>query len=392
MGVSAKIILVFTESRQKSVRQCLAGVAHYAHRHGFRLAIVGCGNGYGGRIRRVRDYVSIWHPVGAIVLDCNPPRALAAREFGNVPVVYVDSAPDSRYVGKHRVVCDSREIGRLAAKEFLRLGFRNFAYVPFPRDYLWCRSRGDAFVEAVGRAGHPCARIGGTRRDWTEDSPEWHRCLVESLRLLPRPCAVFAANDLVAMHVMNACAIAGILVPADVAVLGVDNDDAIALSTEPPLSSVVPDFQHAGYRAAEMVGRLIRDPGLGFAAEAFSAREIIRRGSTRRVEWKEPQVSAAVEMLSRRAADGLRVDDVVRFMGCSRRLAELRFREATGTGIHEAIVSARLALARTLLAEGRGSIPSIADSCGFGSVDAFRRAFLNEQGETPLAWRNALRM
>ncbi len=63
------------------------------------------------------------------------------------------------------------------------------------------------------------------------------------LRKLPTPVGLLASNDIRAQQVLIACQNAGMRVPDDVAVIGVDNDDVICPLCDPPLSSVEPDTQ-----------------------------------------------------------------------------------------------------------------------------------------------------
>ena len=96
---------------------------------------------------------------------------------------------------------------------------------------------------------------------------------------------------------------------------------------------------------------------------------------------------AAVETIRRHACEGLSAKAVIDGMGCSRRLAEMRFREVTGHSILDEIVDVRLTHARMLLRDPRKTVEMVAASCGYNSVVALRKAFLSHVGETLSAWR-----
>ena len=98
-------------------------------------------------------------------------------------------------------------------------------------------------------------------------------------------------------------------------------------------------------------------------------------------------VRFAVRTIREHACDGLRAIDVVRQMHCSRRLAELRFREMTGLSILGAIRNIRFDKARWLLANTKATVASIANRCGYTSVPTFCREFRKETDVTPEAWR-----
>jgi len=87
---------------------------------------------------------------------------------------------------------------------------------------------------------------------------EWE---VERVRMtrwlgkLPKPVAIFAANDMRARQVLDACLRADIRVPYEAAVLGVDNDPLICETCIPSLSSIRLDVEAAGYVAAELLDK-----------------------------------------------------------------------------------------------------------------------------------------
>jgi AraC-like DNA-binding protein len=96
-------------------------------------------------------------------------------------------------------------------------------------------------------------------------------------------------------------------------------------------------------------------------------------------------------MIRVRACDALKARDVVEEMGCSRRLAELRFREMTGSSILEHIQMVRLEHAMHLLERTSDKLSRIAHACGYGSSESFRKFFFKEKGCSPSFWRKSLR-
>lgn len=62
--------------------------------------------------------------------------------------------------------------------------------------------------------------------------------LVDWLKSLPKPIGLMTCNDDRGQYVLEACQIAGLRVPDDVAIIGVDNDELICDLTVPPLSSI----------------------------------------------------------------------------------------------------------------------------------------------------------
>ena len=60
-----------------------------------------------------------------------------------------------------------------------------------------------------------------------------------------------ACNDFRGQHVLEACRVAQITVPDQVAVIGVDNDRVICDFCQPSLSSVIPAAERIGFEAAD---------------------------------------------------------------------------------------------------------------------------------------------
>ena len=99
----------------------------------------------------------------------------------------------------------------------------------------------------------------------------------ESLLRRPRPTALVATNDVFAVGAMLACREAGVRVPADISITGVDNTDLGATQT-PPLTSIRTPIVEVGRAAGEeVIAQLEGRPGVPFRTLPF---EIVVRGST----------------------------------------------------------------------------------------------------------------
>ena len=92
------------------------------------------------------------------------------------------------------------------------------------------------------------------QRSWEEEQNH----VATWLRGLPKPAGVLACNDFRAVQLLDACLRAGVAVPEQVAVLGVDNEEFACEMTNPPLSSVATNPLHIGYEAASHLDRLMR--------------------------------------------------------------------------------------------------------------------------------------
>jgi len=150
--------------------------------------------------------------------------------------------------------CDSVSIanfqGALAAtRHLIALGHRTIATIRGPAGNVDAEERLRGCREAMRGAGLPGPALVLTG-DFTEASG--FRCAGEILRREPRPTAVFAANDSMAVGLLSALATRGLEVPRDLAVVGFD-DISIARFISPPLTTVRVDAYGLGRQAVELM-------------------------------------------------------------------------------------------------------------------------------------------
>ena len=156
---------------------------------------------------------------------------------------------------------DSHGAGRLAAEHFLERGFRNFGFCGY-EGRLWSDRRQEGFCERLQEAGFSCHIFESfpSKRNvsWNAEMPR----VAAWLKSLPKPAAILACNDNRGRQVLEAGHLARLLIPDEVAVVGVDNDEMICTLSDPPLSSVALNLENAGYQAAEFLDILMDNPKL----------------------------------------------------------------------------------------------------------------------------------
>lgn len=121
-------------------------------------------------------------------------------------------------------------------------------------------------------------------------------------------------------------------------------------------------------------------------------KSIVRRESTAETSPSGRLVQKMLAFIKQNAIKGASVDDVVRHVGCSRRLAELRFHELQNLSIGEALIATRLEEVRTLLVTTRLPIESIANECGYGNPNylknLFKKTLRNDHARLPQVRRD----
>ena len=164
---------------------------------------------------------------------------------------------------------------RAMTRHLIARGHRRIAIVTGPAGNTDARERLRGFREELATDDGPAVAGVELAGDFGEASGfDAGRRL---LHLTPRPSAVFAANDSMAIGVLAALQEAGVRVPEEVAVAGFD-DIPIARFIAPPLSSVSVDIAALGARAAERVlGMLARGIDAQGVQETLATSLVIRR-------------------------------------------------------------------------------------------------------------------
>jgi LacI family transcriptional regulator len=242
------------------------------------------------------------------------------------------------------------------------------------------RERGDAFSAEMSKRGIDVVRVGP---ECVADQNKLTTVLLEC----EKPACVLAAYDDTAATVLSICRRAGLKIPEDVAVLGIGNDEDVCLHTVPPLSSVQPDFEEEGYRASrELQSMMLGDipkKRLFFCGRSM----VVGRSSTRNSTNSAMLSHDAMSFISRNALRGISAKDVTMHLHVSRRLADLRFREATGTSLQKAIIEKRLKEVCRLLADSTLTISEIAVWCGYRDANYLKNLFRKRTGMSMREWR-----
>ena len=277
---------------------------------------------------------------------------------------------------------DDRMIGRLGAQHFLGLGnFRSFGFVPTVVPHVWSRDRAEGFAEELAKTGQTAEVF---------DKNSRRRSLTAWLRQLPKPCAVMAAWDSRAIEVVETAKKAGFDIPRQVAVLGVDNDELICGFTSPSISSIYPPHEENGIAAGKALNRLFaKTRGKKKPVILCSGAKIIQRESTAPLTPAAHLILSALEFIQKNATRNIRVDDVVRHLKVSRRLADLRFQQFQGESILETITRIRLEEVAKRLLTTQLPASTIAKTCGFEDVSYLGKLFRRKYGETLQRWRKS---
>lgn len=333
----------------------------------------------------LRWLVEIWKPA-AVVLQLWHYR-INKTVLGHERVVCVND--DASEDGIPSVCLDNLAIGELAAKHLVDRGFRDVTAFRF-NDGPFARQRERGFLDAA------CERSARIAPVWWVDGAdpppfaEDPTAITGWLAKLPRPCGIFACTDSWARVVARYACAAGMRIPEDLALIGVDNDTVDCELAAPPLSSVAVPWLTVGECTASLVARVLSGKGNGPERIVIPPADVIPRRSTDHAAVDDALVARAMAYIVEHASRRLTLEMIARATACSRQLLEQRFRAAIGRSVMQEVRRARIDAAKRLLSTTDSSLPSIAAECGFTNAALLSVAFKAATGVPPGAYRRQL--
>ena len=270
---------------------------------------------------------------------------------------------------------DDVGIGGLAGAHLASGGATTLAALGWARSEYGARRR-DGLLATARRLGLP-----SRHHAYDHGRDEAFRTWIAGL---PPGTGIAAANDHLARVACRAAVAIGRQVPADLRVIGADDDQVTCVGEEPHLSSIPLDPRALGRAMADLIARVAAGEQ-GRPIVLVPPGEVVARTSS--APPMDPVVDAALAVIHARAGDEIGVADIAKAIGAVRRTLERRFRAVTGGTVLEALRGARVARARGLLTATREPIPRIAVACGFRSASQFAVAFRELSGCTPGKWR-----
>ncbi len=366
----APSVLLFVETSREFGRGLLYGIARYSRLHG-PWRVYRQSAGLDSELPEWRDL----RIDGAIVRDVKMIGNLAAWGF---PVIFAQHNKES-YAPFPAIITDSAGIGNMAAEHFLDRGFQHFAYCGLD-EFIWSRLRGRHFSERLEREGRHVSTYrqpkAQAKRAWKSEQ----NFIAEWLASLPKPLALMCCNDDRALQVTEACKLADLYVPDEVAILGVDNDVLICDLADPPISSIALGTEMAGHEAARLLDQLMKGGQMTGQEISVHPTHIVTRMSTDMLAVTDRDVGAAVRFIRRNPNHMIQVDDVVRATNVSRRVLEKRFRAILRRSVYHEIRRVRVGYIVQLLIGSNMSITEIAVKAGFDGVEHVSRYFRKETG------------
>jgi LacI family transcriptional regulator len=375
-------ILVLIDSATEFSRRFLTGLIQYANENGpwtfYRLlSYYKALYGESGIVERIKEWkieavIAQWEYEGVDFLDqLDIPVFL--QSYRNISGRFSKISGD--YIGA----------GVMAAQFFAKRHFKNFAFYG-NKNFFWSKARAEGYRREV-------ERIRGNYYYFESellDSMQWSREHVELdnwLQGLPKPVALFACDDNFALQVSEMCKVNNINIPDELSLLGVDNDELICNLSHPSISSIVTDDENGGYQTGKMLQNLILNKNnIPFNINIDPVRIELRQ-STEKYNISDSYVKTVLDYIHENIRLNISIDELTAIVPLSRRNLEKKFREATGTSVHQFILDKKVDLISTELLTTDKDLLDIAIETGFNDVRNVYRIFKKYTGYTPVSFR-----
>jgi LacI family transcriptional regulator len=327
-----------------------------------------------------------------IIADFDDPAVAAALAASSVPLVAVGGSYEDPAEYPERVpyvATDNFKIIKLAYEHLIEAGLRNFALFSLPeaRENRWAQEREKAFMTLMRRdLMEPAVFRGQCTR-----APTWDEAVQEQidwLHSLPKPVGIVAVTDARARQLLQACTLAGIAVPEQVALIGIDNDPLARVLTRIPMSSVIQGAQEMGRTAAHLLDQMLHGVRLAATRILVPPAGINVLASSKHQPARHPHVMRARHFIRQYACQGIKTDQVADYVGISRSSLESHFRQELGYSVHDEILRFRLDAATSILEQGDCNLADVALKCGFTSSQYMHSVFKRELGCSPRGYQD----
>ncbi len=372
-----KRVALLVETSLASGREILRGIAKYAREtNEWELYHIA-----GGVESSLPNWLSRWSGDGIIARFQSQDLVEKLRVL-EIPVVDVlGEVEESEFPLVH---VDDEQIARMVAEHFREKGFRQFAFYGI-RGENWSRLRLEGFRAACGQEV-PYLESERVIRD---DPEEDFAALRTWVKDLPKPVGIFVASDQRGLVLLEACRAEEIVVPQEVAVVGVDNDVPLCEISSPSLSSVRAGHFQVGYEAAKCLDQQMQGERASMEPLLVSPTSLVVRGSSDSVPIQDTVVAAGVHYLQQHLSESITNEDIARAAGVSRTLFQQKFLQEMGCSVRQYLVRCRLERARMLIATSDLTFVDIAQRCGFKHQEYLGDVFKKHYGQTPGQWRKS---
>jgi LacI family transcriptional regulator len=270
------IALVVSNIASVAIAAMASAAEAHAHSFGYRLILYNTHNDSSRETSYFNAVAQQWVDGVVFIPAMGRLGRLDILQAADIPSVAIDRIPDD-YKGP-AVMLDNLKAGRLAGEHLLDLGHERLAHIGGPMEIRLARERFGGFQQALEMRGldpKVCAVAEGTFTCQTG-----YLAMKQLLASRPYPTAVFAANDLMAIGAMRAVDEAGLRVPQDISIVGVDDIEVAAFQT-PPLTTICQPFTQLATLGVQLLLDILAGKELVQSQIVIEPTLIVRQSTTK---------------------------------------------------------------------------------------------------------------
>jgi len=328
-------------------------------------------NWLGGVMRdEALDLNGAHQPAGVISSGYNHYLVDDLQRFGKPVIICSSMYPDLEGKGLRTCSYRNEEVGRRAAEFLVDRGFTHFAVAH--RKGPGHLIRAEAFrARLPGSVDCPMIDAEVSPRDE----------VLEQFRRLPSPCALFLTADHLGPPVTKLLRELGRLVPDDVALLGVSNNELLCSISSPPLSSVDLLSDEIGRKSLRLLVSWINGSEPPSQFTEVGCGDVVARASTDLIAHPDPVLRHALEIIE--TGKGTQSpSEVSRTVGCSLRSLQRKFQEQRSQTVKECLTARRVRFVNMAVRDTRRSFAEIAEEAGFPDYFSLANWFKRNTGQT----------
>jgi len=374
-----KIALLVETSREYG-RGILRGIIRYQKEHG-PWSIYFKPQGLG---EPPPKWLHNWRGDG-ILARINDKRMAKALSTTSAYVVDLRNAlPSLKFPS---VAISNQSVVDLAAEHFIERGYKNFAFCGTPLGENRNQDeKGDLFAKLISERKYICHTYKYPKvkfKSW--DAEQRH--IGSWLKALPKPTALLTCHDDKGQQLIDACGRIKLIVPDDIAILGIDNDPFLCNLSSPQLSSIDVYPERIGYEAAALLDKLMKGEKAPTKPLLFEPRGLIIRQSTDFTAVSDPIVSLITKRILEKACENTDIEHLLNDIPISRSSLFRRFKESIGRSPKKELTRVRIELAKSFLTSSTLRVEEIASKVFHSESKHFIEVFKKTVGTTPLLYR-----
>jgi len=245
-GSSGAVGLVVADITNPFFSDIAQGVGEVAHRFGYGVML--CDTG--GKANRESDYIRLLRRkrVDGLILTSATMDDPYLKDLAKTRTPFILVSRLCRSVNAPYVVVDDRVGARLAVEHLINLGHQYIAFIGGPANVQSSRDRMATYREVLQEHGLAEKEEWMGFSDFTQTAGR--KVGRQMLSLPERPSAIFAANDMIALGVLEVAEEMGVLIPDDLSLVGY-NDISYASLPRVQLTTVAQPTQEMGKIATE---------------------------------------------------------------------------------------------------------------------------------------------